>query len=64
MLRLLGVLVVLSVMVAGIGYFRGWFHAESHDINGQHTVELTVDKDKFNQDKAGVQQRVEDLGHK
>ncbi len=64
MTRFLGMLVVLLAVIAAIGYYRGWFHAESTDANGQHTVTLTVDKDKFNQDKADAQQQVQDLGHK
>jgi hypothetical protein len=64
MIRLLGVLVVLFVLVAGFGYFRGWFHAESHDVNGHDSVTLTVDKAKLDQDKASAQQQVQDLGHK
>jgi len=64
MIRLLGILVVLSVVVAGIGYYRGWFHAESHDTNGQRSVTVTVDKDKLDQDKASAQQQVQDLAHK
>ena len=57
-------LVVLSILVASIGIYRGWFHAGSSDINGQDTLKLTVDKDKLNQDKANAQQEVRDLGHK
>ena len=64
MIRFLGMVVVLLALVAAIGYYRGWFHAESHDANGERSVKVTVDKDKFNQDKAGVQQQVQDLGHK
>ncbi|MGD0767151.1 MAG: hypothetical protein ABSB42_02905 [Tepidisphaeraceae bacterium] len=64
MIRLLGILVVALFVVAGIGYYRGWFHAESHDANGQRTVTVTVDKDKLDQDKASAQQQVQDLGHK
>ncbi|MGA2440529.1 MAG: hypothetical protein ABSH08_06200 [Tepidisphaeraceae bacterium] len=64
MTRLLGILVVVLLVVAGIGYYRGWFHAESHDANGHATVTVTVDKDKLNQDKASAQQQVQDLGRK
>lgn len=64
MIRFLGMLVVLFVLVAGFGYYRGWFRAESHDTNGHDAVTLTVDKDKLDQDKASAQQKVEDLGHK
>ena len=64
MIRLLGILVVLAALITGIGYYRGWFHAESGDTSGQHTVTVTVDKDKISQDKASAQQEVQDLGHK
>ena len=64
MIRLLGMLVAMLIVLAVIGYYRGWFAAESRDNHGQHSVILTVDKDKFNQDKADVGQEVRDLGHK
>ncbi len=64
MLRFLGMLVVLLFVGGGIGYYRGWFHAQSQDVNGQDTVTMTVDKDKLNQDKASVQLHVQNLGHK
>jgi hypothetical protein len=64
MIRFLGMLVVLSVLVVGIGYYRGWFRASSIDNNGHDTIKLTLDKDKLNQDKASAQQQVQDLTHK
>ena len=63
MMRLLGMLVFLMIVVAGIGYFRGWFRAESRNTDGQGTVTVTVDKDKLNQDKADVNKEVHDLAH-
>jgi len=63
MMRVLGELVLLLVVVAAIGYHQGWFIAESHDANGQHTVTLTVDKNKIDQDGARAKQQVEDLAH-
>jgi len=64
MTRFLGTLVVAFIVVACFGYYRGWFDAESHDSHGQHTVILTVDKDKINQDKANARQDVHDLEHR
>jgi hypothetical protein len=64
MIRLLGMIVVLFVLVAGVGIYRGWFHAGSQDTNGKGTLILTVDKDKLNQDKASATQEVKDLEHK
>jgi hypothetical protein len=57
MLRFLGLLVVLAVVIASFGYYRGWFHAESTNSNGQGSVTLTVDK-------AAAQQQVQNLGNK
>ncbi len=64
MVRLLGMLVLLVILVAGFGYYRGWFRAESHDANGHDAVTLTVDKGKLDQDKASAKHEVLDLGHK
>jgi hypothetical protein len=64
MTRFLGMLVVLCVVIAAVGYCRGWYHAESHDDNGQRTVTVTVDQNKIDQDKASAQQDVQDIGHK
>ena len=64
MIRLLGVMVLLVALVAGIGYYRGWFHTQSQGANGQDTVTVTVDKDKINQDKTSAEQQVQDLTHK
>jgi len=59
-----GVLVALLLLVAVIGYFRGWFQAESHDVNGHDTITVTVDKAKLNQDKARAEQDIQALEHK
>jgi len=64
MIRFLGMLVVLLAVVAAVGYYRGWFHAESSDANGHGSVTVTVDQDKINQDKASARQDVQDLEHK
>ena len=64
MIRLLGFLAAVLLTLAVIGYFRGWFHASTHDVNGHETVTLTVDKDKLNQDKSSAEQHSQDLEHK
>jgi hypothetical protein len=65
MMRLLGVLVVLLALVAGFGYYRGWFQAqEIGTANGQTTITVTVDKNKIDQDKAKAQQEVQKVENK
>jgi hypothetical protein len=64
MLRFLGVLVILLALIAGIGYYRGWFRTTSEDTNSHGALTLTVDKDKIDQDKVSAEHQVQDLGHK
>ena len=64
MIRLLGLVVAILIALAVTGYFRGWFHAESHDADGHETVTVTVDKDKLAQDKAAAEQRLRNIGPK
>jgi len=64
MVRFIGVVIVLLAVVAGIGYYRGWFRTESNSTGGHDAVTVTVDKDKINQDKASAEQQVQYLGHK
>jgi hypothetical protein len=63
-MRFLGALAVALVVVACFGYYRGWFDAKSHDSPGQHSVTVTVDKDKINQDKDKARQDIHDLEHR
>jgi len=60
----LGMLVVVFALIAAVGYYRGWFHAESSDTNGHSSLTVTVDKDKVDQDKASARQDVQNLEHK
>ena len=64
MMRLLGILVVLFALVAGFGYYRGWFQAQGGAVDGQSTLIVTVDKNKIDQDKAKAQQDLQNLDHK
>ena len=64
MTRLIGMLVLLLVLVAGIGAYRGWFHAEGRNANGERTLKVTVDKDKLDRDKDKALQDLRDLEHK
>jgi len=60
MTRFLGTLVLLLAVVAGVGFYRGWFNLQSNSADGQSSVKLTVDKDAVAHDK----QKVTDLEHK
>ncbi len=51
MLKFLGVLVVLFAILAGVGYYQGWWAFSTHDEKGNFHINITVDKDKIEQDK-------------
>jgi hypothetical protein len=56
--RLLSAMVLLGVVLAVVGYCRGWFVISRGDSNGDHlNFSISVDKDKIKDDA----QRVEDL---
>jgi hypothetical protein len=51
MLRFLGVLVVLVALVAGIGYYQGWWSFSTTDTKGNLHIDVNVDKEKIEKDK-------------
>ena len=61
MIRMLRFIIILAILVGGIGYYRGWFSAHS---NGQSTINVTVDRDKIDQDKTSAQQKIQQLANK
>ena len=61
MFRLIGLIVAVAAIVAAISWYRGWFQVQTHDDQGVHQVDVTVDKAKVDQDKAKMQQDVHNL---
>ena len=64
MARFFMVLVVLGSVVAGVGFYRGWFQLTSGSAANNSNVTLTVDKDKIHQDKNDAQKKLQDLKQK
>jgi len=52
MTRVLGSIVILLLIVAVIGYLRGWISFESSSTPNQSNINVTVDKDAVRQDEA------------
>ena len=50
MRNFLGTLTILALLVAGVGFYRGWFDVSTDDQPGITNVELTIDKDRISQD--------------
>jgi hypothetical protein len=60
MRNLLSVLLLLVVVVAGVGYYRGWFaFSTARDPEtGQPGAQLTIDQDKMKADAEKAKKKV------
>ena len=61
MRKFLGSLVIVLLIVAGIGLYRGWFSLSKEDQPGETKVELRIDKDKVKADADEVARRASGL---
>lgn len=62
-MRFFMILIVLVLIVAGVGYYRGWFNVSSDTVGDTVDLELSVDKDKIRQDEHKAAEAVNNLGH-
>jgi len=63
MTRMLGVFVLIVAVVAGLGFYMGWFHFSSGSDGSSAHVTVSMDKGQIEKDKDKVVDKVEDLGH-
>lgn len=56
------VLVLLLIGIGALGFYQGWFVLSSDKTDHNSNVTLTVDKDKFQEDKEMAKEKVQDLG--
>jgi len=61
MRKFLGTLVILSLIVAGVGFYRGWFSVSTYDQPGETNVELKIDKQQIKQDAEAVSEKTREL---
>jgi hypothetical protein len=62
--KLFAVVVVLVLVVIGVGFYRGWFALSSPSADqgsNKVNVNLTVDRDKIQEDAAAVQNKTAEL---
>ena len=64
MRRLLVVLVLFVVGIAGLGFYRGWFHLSTNSTDQKPSATITVDKDKIHADEEMAKEKVQGLGQK
>ena len=57
------VLVLLVAGVIGLGFYRGWFSFASDSADAKSNITLTVDQDKFQEDRKAATKSVQGLGH-
>jgi len=62
MARTLLVLVLIVAVVAGLGFYMGWFHFSSGSDGGSAHVTLSMDKGQLQEDKDKAVDKVQDLG--
>ena len=62
-MRFLLVLVVLLLVgLAGLGFYRGWFHLSTNSTDQKPSATITVDKEKIHADEEKATEKVEGLG--
>jgi hypothetical protein len=64
MKRLFFVLVLVGAGIVGLGFYQGWFHIGSDKADGKSNVTLSMDTDKFQEDRKTAQDKVQDVGNK
>jgi hypothetical protein len=64
MTRVLGTIVLLLLIVAAIGYLRGWFTIETTSTPNQSNINVAVDKDAIRQDQAQLHNDAQEAAQK
>ena len=59
-----GLVVVLLVGIAALGFYRGWFHFSTNSAGQKSSATFTVDQDKLHADEGKARDAVETFGHK
>jgi hypothetical protein len=62
MARMLLTLVLIVAVVAGLGFYMGWFHISSGSDGNNAHVTVSVDKNQIQEDKDTAVDKVQDLG--
>jgi hypothetical protein len=61
MRRLLIVLVLAVAGIVGLGFYQGWLRLATGEAGGKASLPVTVDWEKFEQDKVKAQEKVHEL---
>ncbi len=61
MLRLLGILFLLALILAAIGYWRGWFTVRTAEAGAHDRIQVDVDRDRMDRDTSRAVDRIGEL---
>lgn len=64
MRRLMGAIVITLVIVAGVGYYMGWFQFSTNQSGQKSNIEISVDKQKIREDAEAAKKKAEELKDK
>jgi hypothetical protein len=56
--KFVAIVLVLLVAVGAIGFWRGWFEFQTNKQQGKVHADLSVNKDKFKQDKENLKKQI------
>ena len=59
---LFAVIVVLLAVIAGLGFYQGWFHVSSDTADQKSNMTFTVGRDKIREDEGKAKEKMHDLG--
>jgi len=62
MARMLFTLALIVAVVAGLGFYMGWFHFSSGSDGNSAHVTISMDKGQIQKDKDKAVDKVQDLG--
>ena len=62
MKTLFAVVVLLLIVIAGVGFYRGWFQISTDTANQKPNATISVDKDKIHADEQTAKDKVQGLG--
>jgi hypothetical protein len=64
MTRFIGALVIIALLVAGFGWYRGWFQFGTTNEGDKTNINIKVDKEKIREDERKAQEGLRNLGQK
>jgi hypothetical protein len=62
MFRFLLILLLIAACIAGLAYYRGWYHVESDKSDGNSRITITTDNEQIKKDKDSIMEHMPGSG--